>query len=67
MSSTYDKLAIMKCDACGKETKEVRRVVVDRGYDRTLAHALYNCPECFNKKEKTRTVNPTREKPKDRS
>ena len=41
----------MKCDTCGKETKEVKRVVVDVAYDRTLAKPLYNCPDCFSKKE----------------
>ena len=41
----------MKCDTCGKEAKEVRRVVTDKNYDRTLAKPLYNCPECYEKKE----------------
>lgn len=41
----------MKCDTCGKEAKEVRRVVVDSGYDRMLAKPLYNCPVCYEKKE----------------
>ena len=41
----------MKCDTCGKDVKEVKRVIVDTGYDRTLAKALYNCPECYQKKE----------------
>ncbi len=41
----------MRCDTCGKEVNEVRRVIVDTGYDRTLAKALYNCAECFQKKE----------------
>ncbi len=40
----------MKCDTCGKESSEVRRVVVDSGYDRTLSKPLYNCPECYDKK-----------------
>ncbi len=40
----------MKCDTCGKESPEVKRVVVDSGYDRTLSKALYNCPECYDKK-----------------
>ena len=40
----------MKCDTCGKETPEVKRVVVDKGYDRALAKPLYNCPECYEKK-----------------
>jgi uncharacterized Zn finger protein len=44
----------MKCDTCGKETKEVRRVIVDAGYDRTLARPLYNCPECYEKKERAK-------------
>lgn len=41
----------MKCDTCGRESAEVRRVVVDAGYDRTLAKPLYNCPDCFRNKE----------------
>jgi hypothetical protein len=45
----------MRCDTCGKETEEVRRVVVDIGYDRTLSKPLYNCPDCFKKKEEAKT------------
>lgn len=41
----------MKCDTCGKEADEVRRVVIDKDYDRTLAKPLYNCPDCYQKKE----------------
>ena len=44
----------MKCDTCGKEAKEVKRVVVDAGYDRTLAKALYNCPSCYEEKLRAR-------------
>ena len=44
----------MKCDTCGKEAKEVKRVVVDSGYDRTLAKALYNCPDCYAEKLRSR-------------
>ncbi len=44
----------MKCDTCGKESTEVKRVVLDAGYDRTLAKALYNCPDCYQKKEDTK-------------
>jgi uncharacterized Zn finger protein len=44
----------MKCDTCGKESTEVKRVVVDSGYDRTLAKPLYNCPQCYAKKEQAR-------------
>lgn len=52
--AAFDKLSAMKCDTCGRETKEVRRVIVDTGYDRTLAKALYNCPECYDKKERSK-------------
>ncbi len=37
----------MKCDTCGKEANEVRRVVVDTDYDRVLSKPLYNCFTCF--------------------
>ncbi len=47
-------LGVMKCDTCSKETSEVRRVVIDSGYDRTLARAMYNCPDCYEKKEASR-------------
>ncbi|MBI3316215.1 MAG: hypothetical protein HYZ87_04500 [Candidatus Omnitrophica bacterium] len=46
----------MRCDTCGKEVTDVRRVVVDTGYDRALAKPLYNCPECFKKKEETKKL-----------
>ncbi len=41
----------MKCDTCGKETVEVKRVIVDSGYDRVLAKPIYNCADCFAQKE----------------
>ncbi len=44
----------MRCDTCGKESSEIKRVMVDSGYDRTLAKPLYNCPECYAKKEQDR-------------
>ena len=44
----------MRCDTCGKDVPEVKRVVVDDGYDRTLSKALYNCPDCYDKKLKER-------------
>lgn len=45
----------MKCDTCGKETTAVKRVIVDSDYDRTLAKAVYNCPDCYEKKERLKT------------
>ena len=48
----------MKCDTCGKETPQVRRVIVDAGYDRVLAKPIYNCAECYEKKEASKKKNP---------
>ena len=31
------------------------RVMVYKDYDRSLARPIYNCPECFAKKEKSKT------------
>lgn len=47
----------MKCDTCGRDVPEVRRVVVAPGYDRALAKPVYNCPECYEKKEKAKKYN----------
>lgn len=44
----------MRCDTCKQEVPEVMRVVIYKGYDRTLAHAIYNCPACFAKKEQSK-------------
>ena len=45
---------MIKCDTCGKESAEVKRVIVDTGYDRVLSKPLYNCPDCYDKKEKSK-------------
>ena len=47
----------MKCDTCKKEVQEVRRVVIYKDYDRVNAFAVYNCPECYEKKEKEKQYN----------
>lgn len=47
----------MRCDTCGRDVPEVKRVVLAPGYDRTLSKAIYNCPECYEKKEKTKKYN----------
>ena len=41
----------MKCDTCGKEVLNVKRIILEEGYDRTQAKAIYNCEECYRKKE----------------
>lgn len=45
-----------RCDLCGKEVPSVRRVALDREYDRLqLAHKeLYACEPCFESKEQKR-------------
>ncbi len=45
---------MIRCDTCGKEVREVARVMIDSGYNRTLSKPVYNCPECFLKKEQQR-------------
>jgi hypothetical protein len=44
----------MKCDTCGKESPFVSRVVIERDYNRANSKPLYNCPECFEKKNRER-------------
>ena len=53
----------LRCDTCGKPTATVSRVVVDAGYNRANARALYNCPECYQKKLEQRAVTPDTERP----
>ncbi len=44
------------CDFCGDVVPSVRRVALDRGYDRLQrAHAVrYACPACSERKERDR-------------
>jgi uncharacterized Zn finger protein len=46
----------LRCDTCGRLADTVSRVVVDAGYNRANARPLYNCPECYEKKLRERTV-----------
>jgi ribosomal protein L37AE/L43A len=43
----------LRCDFCGELATRVRRVALDRDYDRLQApHAVrYACPECSRRKE----------------
>jgi len=38
----------------------VMRVVVDKGYNRSLARPLFNCPACFEKKEQLKNAQSSR-------
>lgn len=46
----------MRCDFCGEETDHVRRVALDRGYERlqTPHPVRYACSACSEKKERDR-------------
>ena len=48
---------LFRCDFCGRETHRVRRVALDRGYDRLgQRHVLrYACDPCSKRKEAQRT------------
>jgi|GEM_PF-1468951 rubrerythrin len=45
---------LLVCDTCGREAAMVSRVVIDRGYNRADAKPLWNCPDCFRRKEEQR-------------
>lgn len=47
---------MLRCDFCGKEVKVVRRIAIDKGYDRlSLKHKIkYACEDCSLLKEKER-------------
>jgi hypothetical protein len=44
------------CDFCGDRVMTVRRVALDRDYDRLqkIHHEQYSCSSCFEEKEKSR-------------
>ena len=41
----------MQCDTCKQHSPVVMRVVVAKGYNRSLARPVYNCPTCYERKE----------------
>jgi len=47
---------LQRCDFCGADSPTVRRVALDRGYDRLLHphRELYACPPCSEAKERQR-------------
>lgn len=48
---------MLRCDTCGRPATTVARVVVEAGYNRANARPLYNCPECYEKKNRERLAN----------
>jgi hypothetical protein len=51
-----DAGAPLLCDFCGQPAPVVRRVALDRGYERlqTLHAVRYACPRCSDEKEQRR-------------
>ena len=57
MSETEAKAEeTFRCDFCGKQVPRVRRVALDRDYDRLQKphRVQYACPECSERKERER-------------
>ena len=44
----------MKCETCKQESPVVLRVVVAKDYNRMLSRPIYNCPACFEQKERSK-------------
>jgi hypothetical protein len=47
---------VLRCDFCGEQVARVRRVALDRGYERlqTPHEVRYACPRCSEAKERER-------------
>ena len=44
----------MRCDTCQRESAVIMRVVIAKDYNRALARPIFNCPDCFKKKEEAK-------------
>ena len=44
----------MRCDTCRVDSPVVMRVVVAKDYNRILSRPIYNCQDCFEKKEQSK-------------
>ena len=51
---------LLRCDFCGREVSRVRRVALDRGYERlqTPHQVRYACERCSAAKERDRLGRP---------
>jgi len=56
MEKGQQELGGRECDFCGDRVAAVRRVALDREYDRLqkVHRELYSCPVCFESKERRR-------------
>lgn len=59
-SQDPDAAESFRCDFCGRQVPRVRRVALDRDYDRlqTPHRVQYACPECSERKERERSSRP---------
>ena len=46
----------MRCDTCHQDSPVILRVVIAKGYNRALARPLFNCPRCYENKERQKLV-----------
>lgn len=46
----------MQCETCRRESPIVLRVVIAKDYNRSLARAMYNCLECYERKERSKSA-----------
>jgi ribosomal protein L37AE/L43A len=51
-----ERAGVQRCDFCGEPSSTVRRVALDRDYDRLLKphREQYACPSCSEAKERER-------------
>ncbi len=56
MDHTAQNTSPFRCDFCGEAVKSVRRVALDRGYDRLQRphRERYACPRCSRQKDSER-------------
>lgn len=44
----------LRCDTCGREADNLRRDVVDVGYNAMSKPPMWNCDDCYEAKRKQR-------------
>jgi hypothetical protein len=44
----------MRCDTCKQESDVIMRVMIAKDYNRSLARPVFNCPACFEQKERAK-------------
>ena len=44
----------LTCDTCQNKSDALYRVVLDKDYNAIIKHPMWNCKECYEKKNKER-------------